>query len=277
MSDRNSRAPWRFVDLHNHVVPGVDDGAATVEIGVQLVRQASELGVEALWATPHLLPERHTADGWAKVEAGFASLTAAVRAAAIPVEMQLAAEFYLDPKLPEFIDRHGVGVPRGGYVLLEMPSVEVPAYLPQVVFELKLRGLRPIIAHPERNAQAMTRLPILRDAIRVGALMQLDAESLIDERYPPMKAAAERLLKAGLIHLAASDAHHPERRPFTVLPLARERVVELIGSAAADRLFDHVPRALFAGEAVEPEAPEMEMSSRLSLWQQVRRSVSSWL
>jgi protein-tyrosine phosphatase len=236
------------IDLHCHVLPGVDDGVGTLEEAVELARAAEADGVTAIAATPHVRDEYPTSAE--TMEAKVAEVNDAVRAAGIGVEILRGGEIALD-FLPEL---EGDDVLRFGLagnsklLLLEFPYHGWPLNLADVVFGMRARGVVPLIAHPERNTDARESPERLRALAEGGAYFQITAASLDGRLGRTTQAAALRLVELGLAHVIASDAHHPSVRA-TGMTAAREAV----GDEALGRwLTEDVPAALVTGEEPPP-------------------------
>ena len=240
-----------MIDLHSHVLPGVDDGVRTIAESLALLRAAYDDGVDRVAATPHVRDDYPTAPN--EMELLHAELCGAAREAAIPVEVLPGGE--LDLRMAADLDdetlhRFGLGGNRN-LLLLEFPYLGYPVGLPDLVFDLQLRGFRIVLAHPERNADVQVDPERLRPLVDGGVLVQLTAASLDGRLGGAPRAAAHRLLDGRLAHLLASDAHAADVRSTGLAAAAREAG----GEALARWLTHDVPDALLAGREL-PERPE---------------------
>jgi len=222
-----------FVDVHSHVVPSGDDGAASVEEGVALCRSAARRGTSILFATPHVWPSLHLDDEREEaVRAAHRELAA--RAAGFGLELRLGWELTPSPRLlDEDPARYALGdLPA---VLMELPFHGSLRLSEALAAHIEAAGFLPVIAHPER-AEAV--LGDLGEAARLaerGWLLQINATSVLGYHGPEREAAAWQLLGAGLAGLVASDGHRRARPAH--LDEAYRRVRARVGEAA-DRLFD---------------------------------------
>jgi len=248
------------IDLHSHLLPGIDDGVRTIAESLDLLRAAHEDGIARIAATPHVREDYPTTP--AEMELRLAEVCGAAREAAIPVEVLPGGE--LDLEFAARLDdadlrRFGLGG-RPSLLLLEFPYLGWPLQLADLVFDLQLRGFRIVLAHPERNVDVQHEPERLRPLVDSGVVVQLTAASLDGRLGGAPRAAAKRLIDSRLAHLLASDAHAPDVRS---VGLSRAR--EAAGDDAVARwLTEDVPAALLAGDALpaRPESPRRGLLRR---------------
>lgn len=242
-----------WIDLHCHVVPGLDDGAADIETAVAMVRMAASAGTGVLAATAHF-----PWNGDHRVAAyrrGLALLTATVGLEGIPVSIVPGGDLRLTAELMDEL-RSGQ-VPRidgTRYFLLEFDHHFVPSTAPLFVERARREGFVPILTHPERNIAFQNRPNRLDPLIRAGALAQITAASLTGR----FGAAALRLgrlfLEHGFAHLIASDAHGLRDRTPDMTP-GLDEVARFAGNEAAYRLGHDTPAAILRDEEIHPDPP----------------------
>jgi protein-tyrosine phosphatase len=237
------------IDLHSHVLPGVDDGARTLAESLEIARAAAAEGVETLVATPHVREDYPTDP--ATVERLVAEVQAALRDEGVPLALLGGGEVAFD-FLPQVADadlvRFGLGGSR--VILLEAPYHSWPINLAEIVFRLRARRFVPVLAHPERNGEVQERPERLRPHVENGLLVQVTAASLEGRLGPSSRQTALALVERGLAHLVASDAHTPDVRAFGM----RKGLDALRDAALARWLSQDVPAALLAGDEL-PERP----------------------
>jgi protein-tyrosine phosphatase len=238
------------IDLHSHILPGVDDGPETMAGSLQVARAAVADGIEVVAATPHVREDYPTT---AEVmERRLGELRAALDAAGVPLEARPGGEVALERLAllaHDELERFGLGGnPR--YLLLEFPYYGWPLELPTQVFSLTTRAVTPVLAHPERNAEVQTAPERLRPLVEQGALVQLTAASVDGRLGARSHDAALALLELRLAHLLASDAHAPDVRGVGLTNAAAA-----VGDGELARwLTRDVPAAMVAGEQL-PERP----------------------
>ena len=249
-----------MIDLHSHVLPGVDDGPPSLGGSLEMLRAAAEDGITRIAATPHVRDDYPTEPG--TMERLVDEVNAAARDEGIPVEVLRGGELALEAAAAaddETLRRFGLGG-NPSALLLEFPYRGWPLELRDLVFRLEARGFRIVLAHPERNADVQEEPERLRPIVDAGVLVQLTAAS-VDGRLGRAPAAASRaLLDARLAHLIASDAHAPAVRAIGMTAAA-----EAVADEPLARWLTHdVPAAVVAGTAPPPR-PGPPQKSRLRL------------
>jgi protein-tyrosine phosphatase len=236
------------IDLHSHILPGLDDGARDLDEAVEIARSAVADGTRVLAATPHVREDYPTTSS--AMANGVAHLRAALDRAGIDLVLlpggELALE-QLDRLSPDELRRFGLaGNP--SYLLLETPYYDWPLSFEDIVLRLAGAGFTPVIAHPERNVAVQDDLEPLAALVRGGALVQVTAASLDGRLGSRTRACARRLVDAELVHLLGSDAHSPSLREVGL-----SRAAAAVGDEALARwLTEEVPGAIVANEPLPP-------------------------
>jgi protein-tyrosine phosphatase len=200
------------IDLHSHILPGLDDGVDSLPAAVELARAAVADGVDVVAATPHVRDDYPTSAD--QMERALEETRAALAAEAIPLELLPGGEIALD-RLPHVGEDELRRFALGGSsrsLLLEFAYFGWPLGLEQTVFELQVRGWRVVLAHPERNDEVQTNPERLAHLVETGALIQLTSASLDGRLGRATRATALRLLERGHAHMIGSDAHAPSLR-----------------------------------------------------------------
>lgn len=220
------------VDLHTHVLPGLDDGAPNLDHALAMLRIAAEDGTRIIVATPHA--RRCTPEAVAQA---LRSLEAALAETELPITLLTGMEEQLLPDLPErLLTEQSRPLAATRWVLVELPDWTTwPADLPTRLQQLRLAGFRPLLAHVERYIPVQHEPELVREALEAGALLQVNADSLFGQNGYAAQQVAVRLLRAGAISVLASDAHSPDWRPPRLQP-AFERVAALTSPELAEYL-----------------------------------------
>jgi protein-tyrosine phosphatase len=238
------------IDLHSHVLPGLDDGARSIDESLQILADAAREGITAIAATPHVRVDYPTTA--AQMLAGVEELRERIATEGIPVTLLPGGELdleELDGRDDHELTQFGLGGnPR--YLLLEFPYLGWPLRLPSDVSRLVLEDVTPVLAHPERNADVQRTPSALEPLVRHGALVQLTASSLTGALGPPASKAAFEILRLGLAHLVSSDVHSP------AIPRAglQAATAALRDERLASWLMCEVPAAIL-DDASLPERP----------------------
>jgi protein-tyrosine phosphatase len=236
------------LDLHSHVLPGIDDGVATTEDACELARSAAVEGVTAIAATPHVRDDYPTTHE--QMEAGVAELRVELANRGIAIDVLHGGEVALErlASLSDDAVRRLTIAQTGRYLLLECPYFGWPLSLRTILFELQLKGITPILAHPERNPDVQARPERLRELVDAGLLVQVTAASVDGRLGSASQRAARSLFELGFAHVLASDAHHPSLREVgfagAITALGDETLSQYLTEAA--------PAAIAAGENVPP-------------------------
>ena len=226
-----------MIDIHCHVLYGVDDGPQTLEEALALAQALVAEGVTQVVATPHILNPPLSEFS---VAAGIGGLEKEYQKAGIELEIISGGEVHYDHSLPE-MRTHTIN--GGRYLLLEFPHSNLPRVAGELIFSIMSAGLIPIIAHPERNASILQNPELLASLVKQGALSQLTAASLVGDFGSPTRQCARYLLKKGLVHFLATDAHGATWRAPRLRKGLRE-AQKLLGTDRANRLVLDNPRCV---------------------------------
>lgn len=201
-----------MIDIHCHVLPGVDDGSSRMEESIDMAKLYIENGINKVIATPHFI-EGTDSTTFDKNKVVLKNLRNTLKNERIDLEVYLGNEIYITPNTLKHIkEKKAATLNETRYVLVEMPMFDVPMYMENIIYELCLKGYIPIIAHPERNAKIQENPNILYSFIMGGALAQLNLPSLEGIYGEKSKITGELLLNHNMIHFTGTDAHSPRVR-----------------------------------------------------------------
>jgi protein-tyrosine phosphatase len=250
-----------MIDLHSHVLPGVDDGPRSLEESLDILRAAAEDGITRIAATPHVRADYPTSPE--TMERGVEALNRAAREAGIPVEVLPGGELDLEyaARLDDgTLARFGLGG-NPAVLLLECPYAGWPLDLRDFAFQLELRGFAAVLAHPERNPDVQAEPELLRPLVEAGVLVQITAGSVEGRLGSGSRHTSRVLLDADLAHLIASDGHAPQVRAVGMAGAA----AAVGDEALAQWLTEDVPAAIVAG-SVLPARPQRQSKRTLGRW-----------
>lgn len=196
-----------MIDIHTHILHGLDDGAKTVEESVLMAMQAVAQGITHVVATPHHMNRRFETDGQ-DVRDRVAQLNVILQQKKISLQVGAGQEIRMYPELLHDLDRQEIlTLADSAYILLEFPALRCPDGIFDLMHELQVRGYVPVIAHPERNAELLDNLALVRELVEHGALLQITTHSLLGLFGRKMQAFAMKLCKDRLVHFISTDAH----------------------------------------------------------------------
>ncbi len=233
-----------FVDIHCHVLPGIDDGARDRAEAVEMVHMAHEQGTVTIVTTPHNFPRSHqTVLEESRHRIGLLRRAAAERD--LNVDLLTGQEIRITRGLTQQLESgNGATINATRYVLAEPPFNSMPDYVEEEITSIISLGYRPVLAHPERNTIIQRDPDIVRRLIGLGALTQMNTGSLFDHYGPGSREAGEYLLQQEMIHVIATDAHGSTGPRVPNMRAGFDRVAELTDESRAWALARDNPLAI---------------------------------
>jgi protein-tyrosine phosphatase len=194
-------------DMHSHLIPGIDDGAKTIEDSLELIRIMHGLGYSKFITTPHIMSDyfRNTPE---IILEGLATLKKALVENNIPVEVSAAAEYYLDDGFIRKLEEEKLLTFGDNYLLVEVSYINPPDNVNEVLFRAQVLGYKPVLAHPERYPFWHRDLDHYKRFYEMGVTLQLNLNSLAGYYGPDAKKVAEKLIDMGIIGALGTDMHH---------------------------------------------------------------------
>ena len=219
-----------MLDIHSHILPGIDDGARNVGESQEMARKYVAAGYSRVIATPHAVPEDRGVRFAQSVELHVANLNAVLREDRVNLTVLPGMEITLAPEVPEMLDRGEVIPLAGGpWVLIEPPFQRLPHNWERILFELTGRGFKLLIAHPERCAQLGREPGLVDRLLETGVCLQMNWTSLLGYHGKAVFQTARRLLLAGAVHCMATDSHDTRERSALIVRRAAAALAELAG------------------------------------------------
>ncbi len=232
-----------MLDLHCHILPGIDDGSVDLDMSLAMAKIAVDDGIHTIACTPHIYPGMYenTASG---IRAAISALQQEFDQRGIPLRLLAGADVHLEPGLVGSIKTGRVPTLAGSrYLLLEPPHHVAPPRFEDSVFELLAASYIPVITHPERLSWIEDHYPVFGRLVERGAWMQVTSGSLTGRFGRRPKYWSERMLDDGLVHILATDSHHPKMRP-PLLAEGRQAAAGRVGEQEAERMVVTRPRGI---------------------------------
>lgn len=201
-----------YIDIHSHILPGLDDGSVSMDQSLNMMRIAYEQGIRAIIATPHNMPGKGC-PAREKIQEALRCLRAAAEENRIPVELFQGTEYYYREEVLQLLEK-GNGMPLGNSdrVLVEFGILEEKRYIQNAVKAIRGAGYYPVIAHVERYERLMEDLETLSGIRKMGACLQVNAASVLGGNGRRTREKVKRMLRMGLVDVIGTDAHSDRRR-----------------------------------------------------------------
>lgn len=220
-----------ITDIHCHILPNIDDGAKDVEISVNMAQIALAEGINRIIATPHFDPDANNMEDFiAKRAEAISHLTDELKARGIEIDIFPGAEVYLTPSLLNLDGLENLCLGNSRYMLIEISIMAIPRWLDEILYSIQLRGITPILAHPERYINMVKSPKLLDELVEKGLLLQVNASSICDISDRKTKKFIHYLMKNDMVHFLATDAHSTGSRP----PKIQESIRKLIDTYGSD-------------------------------------------
>lgn len=230
-----------MIDLHSHILPGLDDGASDLDVSLEMARIFQSQGVTHVACTPHILPGVYHNTGEA-IRKSVEALQSRINEAGIELQLLVGADNHVVPDFVAGLERgHLLTLGDTKYVLVEPPHHVAPPRLSELFFNILVAGYVPILTHPERLTWVSDRYQVFEELADRGVWIQITSGSLVGRFGKRAKYWAERMICEGRVHILASDAHNCEHRPPD-LERGRVAAERLIGSEEAHNLVAERPR-----------------------------------
>ena len=192
-------------DIHSHFIPGIDDGSADMETSITLIKKMKELGYSKLITSPHVMSDFYQ-NSSETILKGLSDVRAELKVQNINMEIEAAAEYYIDYEFEQKIGKEKFLIFGDNYILVELSFMQAPRNLFEIIFKLQLEGYKIVLAHPERyNYYTMKDY---EELVSRGVILQINFLSLIGYYSPQVKKKTESLINSGMVRLVGTDCHN---------------------------------------------------------------------
>ncbi|MDZ4164454.1 MAG: CpsB/CapC family capsule biosynthesis tyrosine phosphatase [Smithellaceae bacterium] len=243
-----------MIDIHCHILPGLDDGPESLDEAMEMCLRAAAEGVRTIVATPHFKPGTYECAG-ADILAAVAALNEAIEKEGLELRICTGAEVAVSPEMQACLKPGGyLTINNGRYFLAEFPPLSVPSHWDAFLLSFLDAGMRPIIVHPERNTWFINHREALAAAVQSGIMVQITATSVTGGFGPEARDFSAYLLSHNLVHAIASDGHSADLRP-ALLAEAAGIAADLIGKERATALTTSIPQAIIENRPIPAWEP----------------------
>lgn len=258
-----------LLDTHTHILWNIDDGSKNQCMSLQMLEIAARSGTKAIFATPRVI-ERANKPSWEEIKEKTQQLRQLCAEAQIDIMLYPGAEVQMNWELLPELGAAGAYCLNGGrYLLVELPAAEIPAYADEFWYELELKGITPILAHPERYQQLRENPDLLLLWRRRGMLMQCNSGSFTGMFGSSVCENAKVLLANGLVDLLGSDGHRSEGRN-TDMSRAAAVIRQLAGEEVLRQMTETNPQAILKNQEIELKQPKVFLEDKpKSFWQKL--------
>lgn len=246
-----------MIDIHSHILWGLDDGAKDQTVAMSLARMAADNGTTTLFATPHILASgQHTP--WETIRAKTAELNGEIKKNGINLTVYPGAELEMNWDMINLIKEGSSDYCLAGseYLLVELPFQMIPPYAEEFIYQMQLRGKNIIIAHPARHRKLMAHPELIRKWLVKGVLFQCNGGSFTGYFGEHVRANAQMLLRNNMVHFIGSDAHRVEGRN-TNLTKVQAEITKLAGTQKAQELLNLNPQKIISDKVLIPNIPDI--------------------
>ena len=247
-----------MLDIHSHILPGIDDGARDIGHSLEMARKYVMAGYTRVVATPHAVPEDRGVKFAQSIDLHVANLNAIMQEDRVDLTVLPGMEITLAPEVPAMLDRGEVIPLAGGsYVLIEPPFQRLPLHWEQIIVAVAGQGFKILIAHPERCEQLVRDPLLVERLLETGVYLQMNWTSLLGYHGKATLKAARRLIRARAVHCMATDSHDTVERSALIVRRGAEELARLAGRRNLARLTMENPAKVLNGS----DMAKMELES----------------
>jgi protein-tyrosine phosphatase len=263
-----------MIDFHNHILPNIDDGSKSLEMSINMLREAESQGIRDIVNTVHF--QHPKMDGkditFDIISEEVQKLNAILYEEGINVKIHIGSEIFFLPNLVELKHNPLCTMGDGKYMLIEFEPMNIPKISPQILFDLKMAGVVPIIAHPERYKEVQKDIYLINEWIQMGCLIQIDAGSIDGSLGRLSQITVNKIIQNRMFHLIGSDAHNDRKRNFC-LKMALEQIAIKTDDSFAKQLIQNGYKVLH-GKKIQSDFIEFELRKR-NLFNKIKSKIWS--
>ena len=262
-----------MIDLHSHFLCGIDDGARDIDTTFKMLHQAEEVGITKLLATPHI-NEQTNQKTIQHIHQIFYEVKQRIKKENTNIEIKLAAELEYGTELLSITRQSWVLIgKKTRYLLFELPLFNMPLNVLDLLFQIRIKNIIPVLAHPERNVTIQKNYKILYEYLQQECLIQVNAGSVMGNFGKTCQRVCHHLLEEKAIHFIGSDAHDIRNRDYHIFIAAYQYILKKYGEEYTSRLFYHNPDKVWYGEPL-PQNSDDKNKIHQKISQKILRKIN---
>lgn len=240
-----------YTDIHTHILYGIDDGSKTLEESIEIIKQHKKMGFKNIVLTPHYIENsKYKTNNKTKKEI-LNTIKKELKKQEIDINLYIGNEVLVNSNLEELLKTEEISsINNTKYLLIELPMSELPKDINNIIYELRIKGIRIIIAHPERYTFVQKNPNIVNEWIEEGAILQANYGSIVGVYGENAKKTIKKLLKKNVITILATDIHYPNNKIYLNMETARKKIKKLIGEQKSNDLMINNPIKIINNEEI---------------------------
>lgn len=240
-----------YTDIHSHILYGIDDGSKTLEESIQIIKQHKEMGFKNIVVTPHYIENSKYKTNNKEKQDILNTIKKELKKQKIEINLYIGNEVLVNNNLEELLKQEEIAsINNSKYLLIELPMGELPKDINNIIYELRIKGIKVIIAHPERYTFIQENPNIVNEWIEEGAILQSNYGSIVGVYGESAKKTIKKLLKKNLISLLATDIHYPNNKIYLNMDKARKKITKIIGEQKGKELMINNPIKIINNEEI---------------------------
>lgn len=240
-----------YIDIHSHILYGIDDGSKTLEESIEIIKQHIEMGFTSIVATPHYIENSKYITNNQKKQNILNNLKKEIKNKNLNVNLYLGNEVFINNNLEKLLNTNEISSINGSkYLLIELPMHNKIKNINDIIYELRIKGIIPIIAHPERYEFVQKNPKIVKDWIEEGALLQSNYGSIIGIYGNKAKKTIKKLLKQNKITFLATDIHFPNNKIYLNMEKIKKKIKKIIGEEKLKELMITNPKKIISNKEI---------------------------
>lgn len=241
-----------YVDIHSHILYGIDDGSKSLEESIEIIKEHIKMGFTDIAVTPHYIENSKYITNNEEKENILKTLKNELKKQNIKINLYIGNEVYINNNIEELLNQNEIStINNTKYLLIELPMQNKIKNISEIIYELRIKGIIPIIAHPERYEYVQKDINYVDKLIEEGALLQSNYASILGMYGEKSKKALKKLIKQNKILILSTDVHYPNSKIYFNMDKIRKKLSKLIGEEKLKELTTTNPKKIIKNEKLE--------------------------